>query len=720
MAGEAFEAAFRRRMTDGLTKAIQSGADGRDIASAALNTAIGPGSTALALVERMPRFTLPVFGAGVGAVLVKVIDSVLPNDNRPAVRQAKLLLKAIGPHFFIAAGEAVPDAIERSLDQVRTADAGNMPDSAQTAGLDAVLWTSLRPEMIFVIARDSSGQIRFDSSDPGTQVPLVIGDNATSFYLVKRDWDSAQGAQFVMVGQGANRRRQNLPATRVPYEILPLDAALARVGGLGTISAADIEAIRAASKRPTTVDLFGQPAVDCLFALSETKSRMAALARGLGEDLLKDVQDNADPSLVRAWGERFAPRIQNNVFSIDDYNAALEAVDDILKGELTTVNKIRLAVHRFRTDQGSVGTLRALETLVLALWWPILFGCMAIATFMGALKALVVGGFVTDITKTYTIDPSWYDVFFPNMWAHLINYGWEATVISGKWLAFYQTVSGYAVICIALLLLRPIQAAVDIVTFFSDKDEEWLTSFGKKVSAYVAIFGMVVAFLIWLNVPVTYRALLLMAAFGAVGIGMLLSDAGWHEKIRRMALRMSDRFAIPIVIAAILLALVGGVFVGNPAESLPVLNWFSNLLDNLKVWVTQSKWMASIGLGVIGLFLAAIFVWFAEKFVGESWFVRLLGAVLVVALIVLPWVDPPKDWFAEDAASAATEQLVETAVPVVAPQPVVVVQQQTQPRPVVKSPNPAVVRRPRKARSRKVKPDCNRLSEHARRRWGCP
>jgi|GEM_PF-1833207 len=634
-AGETIERTVREAIEHHMKDAADRGDDGRSIALGGLK-AVG-NKNVMDVLRKLPGFTVPLVGTALGSFLETTdkIDKLLPNDNRPGVKEAKFILKQIAPHVIIGAGEGWTDAMERAVDKVRSNPAITPTGPAEA---DVVFVPHTHPQLAFVPIRDAAGQVLYmsDGSTPRCKGAL--------YTQILANWNKDHGPKMMERteggGKGKPRTTKQVLQPGQPFtgEFLPLSEWIRSLPeDTTTMSAADIASIKeltekkkAEPEKPKTwAEKLSQESLHVMFALSKTKSQLSWLDRVIGEDFFKDLPNKADITLMNALGDKFKAKIRDDgMFDHIDYIAILEFVDDWMGAELTIINKLRLALGRMRAQlHKGVSWKKALFIFLLAISPLWLFAILFVSLFVTGAYLLIAGMFA-DVTQKFL--------------------GYE----NGRIAAYAAVIVGSWTIIILLMLLAPAQAMITWVSAVIpgvDKNNQWLKDTGRKISALVAPYGAMAAILVLFGTPVIWRALLPIAALGAIGVAMIFASAGFHKRIRNEALKAGMWFKLLTIILPFVLLIVGALF------DVLQLN-FRDTINNILQMVQASKGLQSlIGFCVVGIvgFLIVreleIVAWKKEDGMRtettrqKSPLMRFIVLLIAVLVAIWPWIDTSKE-----------------------------------------------------------------------------
>lgn len=681
LAGKLAEEASENVMRDAIGAAMRSAADrgdsGKGIAKEGLRALFGDRSPVMGLARGLndfvPKAAYPVIATVGATAIAKFADDLLPGDNRPAVRQARFILKYVAPHLVIGAAEAFGDVtrrIDEHVDAARSDD--TTPDQDKKAALDYVVEADAFPDRIFIPARDSDDNIL--KNPDGTP---VVSDR--DFVMAQRVWDQTHKPEKKTTGgKGQQQRTETIPATPFPCRLVPLKVAIERLSATGVLKS-DIEAIRKLLKKPDSWGAkLSSKAKTVLLALSTTRSKRGPLEQTLAEDLFQDLPGKADVALIEAFAERFESRIQSDGSLSDaDYDAAVAYIDDWLGGELTRWSKLQRSCARIWRNRGSLSDENKHR---MKFWYRVLVGLafVAIALFCASFAAMVLG-----------------------------------TVLNlSPWLGASLVFFGAWVITVLLFLFRPLQGILNPIAKIFGAEGLWLTSFGFKFTLLIAPFGLLLPLAILCGASLYARFLIVGIPLLAIGSGMAFKAADVPALARMLTIQGAKY------------GWIGGLLIIG-------VDWLIRSSAYLKVWaaivvawkfIAANQYLSSAILFGLALVLGNLLIVRPIERVkyrnGDSlvvdkktsWFARLAVVAIAVVLGFLPWLKTENihtfDPFGPDKPTAADSS------------------HSTNPAPKPVAPDtgvPAQVGRSNGASHNHFgKLDCSALSFEGRRAVGCP
>lgn len=358
MGEELAEERATQAVAGGMKASADAGHDGKTVAKKGLQAYFGPTGPVMALARTLPGWTFPLLGTAFAAMLKKssFIDKLLPDDSRPAIKEAKFLLKNIGPHAVIGAFTGYAQAaaqIDRKIDEVRSDP--NTPDDQANLEFDwVVMCDQVLLDRIFVPSRGDDRAIRLNGN-----VPVV---NDPDFVAYKAMWDSTHKATTRQVGGGRGQQQRTEPVQAEPFPcgLVRLSDALDRVSrrGGGNIAQADLAALRAMLARPKSWGAtLTTRAKDVLLAFSATRALKSPLDQMVGESFFKDLPIKGDIALIEHMAQRFWRRIRaDGTFSDTDYNAGISHIDSFLGAELNIVERAMRAGGRMLSNRSPMSS----------------------------------------------------------------------------------------------------------------------------------------------------------------------------------------------------------------------------------------------------------------------------------------------------------------------------------------------------------------------------
>jgi hypothetical protein len=276
--------------------------------------------------------------------------------------------------------------------------------------------------------------------------------------------------------------------------------------------------------------------------------------------------------------------------------------------------------------------------------------------------------------------------------------------------AFGRILVGSWLLVILLALCSPIEAILAPFTDLIGIKRGWFVDYGRKLSAMLAQLGSLLAISALVGAPLWSRLLIIVASLGGYGVMMAFASAGFFGEAKLYTVSAAKWMARIVVVTPILVALTMIVLAIIGVDINSVIPMVTGVGSSLFSQVSDNKVISSILLGVIGLFGAGFILRFVETRKtkeGNTLFVehktslvtRLMLTAALVSLVLLPWVEVPKDKFdpmgVKDVSASVTAP---ASVVVTAP-----VQQK-----------PIKARKVRHARKKHTKADCAKLPYNLR------
>lgn len=675
---EAAEAVVHETMADAVRSAAAAGESDKSIAKRVLKALADPNGPVMTFAQSLPGFALPILGAALAHLLGKsgFVDKILPDDARPAVRQAKFIIKTVGPGVLIGALSGLRDAaqdIDREIDKVRSDS--TIADDQAVKGLDWVVMSQLMPGRIFVPGRDSDGNVRYGRDG----VPIVLNPDWTSY---KAMWDSTHKSTTRQVsgGKGKPPRTVTDPADAFPWELLKLSEAVARVGDTGAIASADLEQLKVLTAPSKSWGSKLSPrAHRWLFALALTRSRQDPMAQTESEDFFKDLPGKADIALIEDIAERQeASILPDSSLPQAEYETAISYIDSFLGAELTWQNKLLRLGSRIWRGRGRMNpTFR--NVLVGIGWATVIFNVLQVALFLLAFWWMI---------KSMFSEPSWFHAM--------------------------RTIGSATVIIVMLFTLRIWQRlGSPIFVGLLKMPTEYLAEFGWKFTfillpVYIIGFALIPE----IGISMIARVLILMLAFVSLCRGMGYKSAGVPAKAQLLAIKGADYgWLVAIGIVAI-------DWMVRQAWPSATGGWIAGVASIVWLHINANQWVASALLFALVFFPGMLLVrrMYRSRSVTATTvtitqhrhgFATLL--VFLIALIVaisVPWFSKTRheyDPLAVKSSAAST-----TASPVA---PVTI---------DTPAPTTSTSRRSSHGHTHSGQIDCDRLSDAGKVAYGCP
>ncbi len=654
---EAGEAVAHELVGNEIRAAAAAGESDVGIAGRVLKALANPAGPMMTFARVMPGFALPLAGVAIGHLLSKTdfLDNVLPDDARPVVRQAKALLKTAGPGIIVGALSGYRDAaedIDRELAKVRS-EAG-VPVDRRTGTLDTVAWTRLFPQRIFVIARDTAGNFRFENGVPVVNDPDLIS--------MKGLWDETHRPGTREEGEGRNRRRVNVPGVPFPLEPLSFEEAVARTGGRPVISSKDMaELMRRLEKPKEWMEQAGPDVRTLLLNLACSLRALDPLGYDLAEDHIKDIVGKGSIPFLKDVAARFNPRAVGGRFSRDDVDDLLAAFDTALGSELTASNKMRRWI---RNRWNQVGTfpvwlkMIARFAIVLLLAGMTFTGMAVIYLFLSSFWWVIQGAFMP------------YDVIYqtPQTFGPFQFY-------DSRWLAAALMGVGGSVIVVLLFTLRiPQRIFQPILGRLFNLREDWLAEFGWRFTAlFIPVFIFVIAALLFRS---SVAARVICLAFSFLGLAILkgLKVVAYNARSDWMREKVDikiDDIALAGVLRGwlILFAILGIDFAyrqwvaSATGAADPLVTGTVQAVGSsaTSIWAfLGSKHVLAIAVRfILAALTAALVIVGVKRLITTVWPIGVVLAVLVMLVTFYPWLGMPDGKyvpFADKPAATTTSK----------------------------------------------------------------
>lgn len=558
MGEEVAEEAATQAVAGEMRASADAGDTGKTVAKKSLKAFFGPMGPVMALARTLPGWTFPLLGTAFAAMLKKssFVDKLLPDDGRPAIREAKFLLKNIGPHAVIGVFTGYAQAaaqIDRKVDEARSDP--YTPDDQAKKELDwVVVCEQYFPGRIFVPARAADRSIRMNGT-----VPLI---NDPDFVSYKAMWDSTHKATTRQVGggRGQQARTENVQADPFPFELVPLSEALDRASRRGgNIAQADLAALRAMLATPQSWGAkLSRRAKNLLLALSETRARKSPLEQMTSESFFKDLPNKGDIALIEHIAEMFEGRIRaDGTFSDADYEAAISHIDSFLGAELNPIERAMRAGGRMLHNRSPLSNKIKVVVGGLAIsaliWNVFLWGTFLVSAVMVAKSLFAHPSVQTAITM----------------------------IVLSTWMM------------IILFLLKVYQGLLTQVAKLFGLSKDWLTDLGRQMTAaLIPIYVIAIGMFPQIAVSFFARCLILVLVCINIARGMLYkvspvpSAAGdlTYKGAKYGWIVIASIVAVDWVIRNILLAITSGVSTGATSS-------WKYLVDH--------QWVASFVLFVV-------------------------------------------------------------------------------------------------------------------------
>ena len=702
--GESIEALAHEKVADEIRSAVAAGESDKTISKRALYALVNPHGPVMSAARLLPGFTLPAFGAALGHLLEnsRFIDAIVPDHVHPSVKQAKMIIKAVGPNALIGAFAGIRDAVQdidrvhaninREVDKVRS-DPGT-PSDQRNKSLDSVAWTRLLKDQVFAMARNSDGSIRpCDINKPigSGGVPVV---NNPTWVAYKAMWDETHKATTRQIpgGKGQQSRSEKVDAEPFPFEIITLEDAVARIGANLRIDPSDMEMVKGLLAKPKDWwTSAGADVMQLFIILGASIGHGSALQADAYVDLIKDVVGKEGVPFLQRVAAEYNLQAINGRFTPEVLRSIVNSFRIALGSTLEFWNRVKLFAVDAWTDHGQISRkVRIWMKTLLA--FVILANLMIIVLFLGSFFAVMFGALM----------PYDHPVANPLTGTLYLEPGWLAAAL--------MTV-GSAVIIVLLFTLRIAQAILHpLAVRMLNAQSEWLAEFGWRFTFMlvpVLIFDIGALFL---ESSVSARVLCIALALMGIAIGMgykvLASGAPaeWavtDAKVRAyQLLRNGVRFGWLIMLGILLadyalrhawhVAALGGA----QAASSPV--W--DFLMNKHVLAIVSRFL----IAAVMITLAVVAM---ERWAGKSGFIRFMAALCILTVMFFPWLN-------DALAGSGSTTTPSSATPSVT-SPV------TPPTPAAKTKRASSARQSASG-GQLLDLDCDALSPASARIHGCP
>lgn len=348
MAEEAAEQAVHEAVSNELKAAVDSGASGKEAAKRSLKSLFGPAGPVMALARTLPGWTFPLLGTAVSSLLKKstFVDRLLPGDDRPGVKEAKWLLKNVGPHALLGAFtgyRSVATAIDQKIDEARS-DAGVAPGAANRP-LDRVVVSS-EVKGAFVPTYDDAGNVVMDGGAPMA--------NSALYVQAKDAWDRAERERTHNAPRGPGRPAAPAAPRPFPSRVISLSEAIDQ-GYLDTATPADLSALqvmlRGLRQSPRSRGAQMSDELTRFMAdLSSFRSTLDPAQQMEAESIFEDVAKNGDLALL----ERAAALFGGAPLTRERFDAVLAFFDDWVGAELNIWEKAIRAASRAWRNRGEL------------------------------------------------------------------------------------------------------------------------------------------------------------------------------------------------------------------------------------------------------------------------------------------------------------------------------------------------------------------------------
>ncbi len=644
MVDEAFERQVRKSIESALKKSAERGEEGGQAAKSVLSFLFNQKSEIMRRAAPIVGFTLPLLGSAVAGVIKKpgFFDGILPDDNRPAIKQAKMVLQSIAPAFAIGASEAVSDAIKRAVDS-KVSDKVTTPEAQQTKPLDRPVISRMIPGRVFICEAHEDGRIKIGAD----QLPVIsdpVWRNAVRF------WEAAYHA----AGGHSNNRNGRDDSTRFPHDYVSFaTAADIMFGEGGTNVDADklLELKKGPDKPKDGYAAFTDATVNVLEALAGTVSGMSDFDYDQAEDLIKDQFKEIDPAKVNLLG-RFQSAIQPGEvthFTPAKYKQILTFIDTMLGGERNWFNTARRHFRSFLDKHGSTGDSFFGRARWLFKWiwtyarWVLLAGLLPFLFFLFCFCTAAYGTFMLD------------------------SGGDKELLISVRCLVF-----GTWGMLLSLTFLKVVDVVFRPIGTWAGMAPDAFTDIGRKISAFVGVYGFLMVLVkLWasgLGMFLLPHYLLLASAAGSYGFMMMALSAGWIGQTKLWVLEGATAIK-KLVVGALITSLAGSFLVGLIKSGLGS-SWFEKTWNSMWVYFHENRLFASVVILAIYVVVVIAFARLTERFrsytnngtiyVKEfSGLASFAGFLIGLALVLLPWY-PSKKWVEDEEVQTTTSTASQT------------------------------------------------------------
>lgn len=451
MLGEGVEQAIHEMLTADLKASADRGASGKEVAKSGLKSLFGSGGRVMRLARGKTGFTWSLLGIAISQVLAKsgFIDLILPGDNRPAIKEAKWLLKHIGPHAVLGAFSAYRDVathIDSSVDEARS-DAHIAPAAANRPFDMVAAYDDGKDKGAVPLVRDAAGNPEL--SPDGTPV----GNSAAYRQFVDR-WNRQE---FDRVQNSPRGQGRAAPTPRpAPVRILPIDQAISQ-GYLDTATPAELAPLMKMLQKPgSRGEQMSDEVKDLFAAMSITSSTLPYDEQMEAESLISDVVAAGDIALIEHAANRFGkPTRPDGGLPLARFRAVLTHFDNVLGGKLNIWEKgVRAAFRAWRNRGQLSPAVRAFARDAGRA--ALIFAISQVVIFMIALCCMLLG----------------YTVMAPSLTTAIcVVVGAYTMMMMFRWLGF-------------------VQAVLNVIGKRLGASEDWLVGAGQRVS--VALIPIIV------------------------------------------------------------------------------------------------------------------------------------------------------------------------------------------------------------------------------------
>ena len=497
-------ALIREPLERGVRLSIERGFLGRDLAEQIVTGPVNDRGF-IARAQRIPGFSFALVAGAVAEFLKLNIERMVPSHLRDdaGVKEAIVILKAAIPALIVGASEGITDSdawrakVRAIFDRVRTVNPA-VPVASRTAEVDIVV---VRGDEIYVPQRDAASVIMRD----GANRPICD----VRWRKVLEAWDAS-----------------NEPA-KIKWQEMPLENAV-KIIDLKLMSQESLEVVEKLLREKTQgwSDKIGEEGRTLMFALSKTKRWLPYLTQAIGEDLFKDLAGHASPNDFKDLAQRLVPRLQQDgTLTTDDFETAIEYVDDWCGAELTAWGKFRRWFGRtreaVRADPGVSTKVKAGLLVVSAL---LLFFVLSVAGLaLWAIVGFLKGGLIEQ----------------------------------DKTVAFWQIMASCGVAIVITWLFIPAQKVSNLLFgWWGDEPGQAWVSMGRKITYGGVILSLVFAMTTFAGASPVWRMVAAMAVLGMYASTFVLADNGWTAKIKLMGLA-SGRALSWVGLVGVVLILIG-------------------------------------------------------------------------------------------------------------------------------------------------------------------
>ena len=646
--GERAEEFIRTRLEHSMRSALGAGGGPQGILKV-LFTSIGS-SEVFKEIQKLPGVNSSDVSIVLAALLEKTnfIDKLMPGNKSPTWKLVKFFLKDTGPHLILALGNGLSDGMKVEAELGKHMSSEAVLAENRKAPWDSVFcpedpdWVG--PPFGIPIRQDGEFVMHADDKTP-------CCDKA--FEDAYRMWQKHYGFSIVkkQVPDGNNKDKGGQPRmksedTRVPKVLagvfLSPEAAMSRLDSSGSdellallLSTIQENKPKDPPKAKTWAEKLTPETLAVMMAFSRTQKDLSWLDQVTAENLVKHLEEKKiDNVYMTQLGVEFKSKIgADGKLSSEDYLTMVAYTDMWMGAEVTKVNKIRLLLARTRASMksGSMHLNEAIPTFFVATGFMWFFLMVVVTLFIGS-TFLFVAGAVHDVNQPL-------DLVF-------------TTFKEGRSSAFSATVVGAWCIMLLLTLLSFVQSLHNWVTVFvPGASQDWIVQVGRKISAFIGVYGSLIALMVLAAVPLTWRSIaLLITPLGAYGIAMMLASIGFDETIRHQIYRATKWFAWIVVILPIIISILFAVLSIFGVTPVIAGEWIKELFHK----IAENKVLQSILLGglvlSIGYPVLRKIEWTkatADGTVYESampnWIARILLLCALLFALAYPWVDMPKN-----------------------------------------------------------------------------